>query len=238
MKKLVFNSLAIAALGLFFSSCHQEIFCKHGGDIITQEITTDKEFTKVKLSGTADVYITKGDTTKITVIGEDGIIENLNTSVYNDEWKIYTKKHWCNEDELKVYITLPSLTSVEISGSGDITCTNGFTEDDFNAVIGGSGNLSAEITSSTLNAKISGSGNLDLTGSATTSTLKISGSGNLNAQSLSSDNVVANIPGSGSIYIEANQTLNADISGSGNIYYTGAASVTTDISGSGNVIAN
>ncbi|MCK4745484.1 MAG: DUF2807 domain-containing protein, partial [Bacteroidales bacterium] len=86
-----------------------------------------------------------------------------------------------------------------------------------------------------LQVLITGSGEVDLWGQTDNAVYTITGSGTIKAQNVTSNDCVAEISGSGTIYCHAEKTLEAIISGSGNIFYRGNPTVSTYISGSGSV---
>jgi hypothetical protein len=64
----------------------------------------------------------------------------------------------------------------------------------------------------------------------------ISGSGKIKAFDLPHNTCEAVISGSGDMYVNANDAINARISGSGTVYYINYPVIHTSISGSGGVV--
>ena len=182
--------------------------------------------------------MTQDSIASISVTGQSNILEILNLEVVSNELRIGFDKN-CGSikyDDLEIYIHLPNLVSIDLSGSGNMKTTNEFQSNSFNMNISGSGNITAAVISSSLiNGNISGSGNIYLSGSTPIESFIVSGSGNIRSFALNSNNSSVNISGSGDVDVFVNEHLDARICGSGKIRYQGNATVSTSISGSGNV---
>jgi hypothetical protein len=262
MKKLVFSLLAISVL---FTSCDGwGIF--DGSNGITgkgaiERVTRDvKDFKNIDLATSANVFVKQGTTFKVEVETHKNIADVFETIVEGGTLRLQTKKGIWNMryDKLNVYIEMPTIEGIDISGSGDIKAETALSGDNIDLIISGSGNLLAEqgvaaktvkirisgsgdikatgISTGDLSAKISGSGGLDLSGTADKADYLVSGSGDIGAKSVKSKAVQAHVSGSGNIECYADESMDALSSGSGNITYSGNATVVkSHASGSGNV---
>ena len=227
---------------LLGSSCglndDESIFgCIDGeGGTITEELVLDN-FTKIKLKIAADVYVTQGDTQKVEVKGQQNVIHQMDLDVNGETWEIELDDCVRNYDELKVYITIPEIKELNISGSGMIYGENNFAVGDLKLRISGSGDIDLGLTESTdVDSKISGSGKIKLAGVADRFKLHISGSGDYRAFDLETEDGDIKISGSGDAEVTVNDELDVEISGSGDVYYKGDPDLRLDISGSGNVV--
>jgi len=199
------------------------------------------------------VHITQGSTESVKVDAPDEIMDRIVAEVDGNVLKIHTKhdnwgwgeKSWWsdkgiwhrrNGKKIAVYITAKDLSSITISGSGDIFFKEGITANSLNLKVRGSGSMVGKIAVKVLESHISGSGNLKLSGIAENSTVKVSGSGNFTARDLVTVNSVARVSGSGHAEINASDKVNATVHGSVGVNYTGTAKiVTSKKSGSGEV---
>ncbi len=242
MKSLKNVSIATSFILLFgFSSClnNVDFICEEAnGNNETQTIELD-DFEGIDLKIDADVYISEGATQEISISGKTDAIAKLEREIDDGIWEIEFDECIKNHD-LEIHITIPELTSVSISGSGDVIGETPFnsTDEDIEFRISGSGYLSLEMNADDIDTKISGSGDVRLSGTADTHELKISGSGSLNGFDLVATDQIATISGSGNaeVFVDGG-ALETKISGSGKIYYKGnPSSFSADISGSGQVI--
>ncbi len=207
---------------------------KGEGPIVEKEITMSS-FNSVGLSINADVILAHGASQKIVIKGQKNIIENIKTNIKNDAWEIDFKKNAANFKNVTIYITLPKLKNVAVSGSGNITSKSLFQADKMKVAISGSGDISLNVDTKELYCKISGSGGMKLKGKATEQNIAISGSGDISAFDLASETCTVSISGSGDCEVNVNNKLKASIAGSGDIAYKGDPSVRSSIAGSGDV---
>ncbi|MEO5648414.1 MAG: head GIN domain-containing protein [Ginsengibacter sp.] len=215
MKRYFFMLMALMAL----ASCKKDRV-SGSGEIIT-ETRNVANFYNVSVSGSSNVFITRGDNFEVKVKAYENIIPYLETKIQDGTLLIAFKDNSnVSNDNSEIFITMPSLNSVATSGSGNITSAGEFL---------GSGNFKASV---------SGLGNISLgSGTAGNFQINISGSGNVKSFGLKAQQTVVNIEGSGNAEVTVLQNLNATINGSGNVYYKGnPATVTSRVSGSGQVI--
>ena len=232
-------SLSAIALALFLVGG-----CEIGGGPRVQGIgpvvsatRTVGTFTGVELRSDADVVVAQGDTPGVKVEAQQNILDVLKTDVHGETLRIeYDHVNVGGHEPIKIYITTPTLQSIDLSGSGSITSDATWKSETFHADISGSGNLDARVsTAADLRATISGSGGLKLSGDAANCTLNISGSGHVRAFDLSAQDVSVSISGSGSADVNAARGLSANISGSGSVHYRGTPAVKSHISGAGSI---
>lgn len=218
MKRIHLLLLALTPGMFLLSSCKKESI-KGSGAIIT-ETRDAKDFYKVSLWGSSQVYVVKGNAFKVEVKAYEILVPVLQTKVVNGTLQIrYDNDVNVNNDNAQIYITMPALVGLESYGSGKMHSTGDFL---------GMENFSA---------KISGSGEITIDdGSAKNFQAELSGSGNLNAYEFECQSVSVMINGSGNAKVHATENLQATISGSGNVYYDGDPIVQTKIEGSGQVV--
>lgn len=209
--------LSVCILLLAAASCKKDSV--EGSGPITTEQRNVSDFTRVFVSGSTNVYITKGDHFSVQVKGYSNLIPYLETKKENQSLLIAFKTSAnVRNDNTEVFITMPSLTGVSTSGSAGITTTGTFSAADFNASISGSGNISLEA------------------GEADKYLISISGSGKVKSFGFIARAADITINGSGDAEVQVSQNLKANISGSGNIYYKGNPVVDSHVSGSGKLI--
>lgn len=237
--KTVSKILALTAcFALFFSSCGWDTFeCeKVTGDVVTEAVALDY-FHSVKLRGSADVYITQGDSLQIEVEGPEDALKWLNDDVSNQTWVIDFDKCLRNlNEEIIVRITMPDIELLSISGSGLIFGENTFVINDLKTRISGSGKIDLILDADDIESTISGSGDIQMEGVAQDLDVKITGSGDVKAYDLELENGKILIGGSGSAKVTVSDNLEIDIVGSGDVYYKGYPELDSNVTGSGSVI--
>lgn len=223
----------------FFSNVQAQKWWNNGidgkGPVVEKELQLSN-FSGVSLNISADVYLKQGNTQSVRVSAQQNIIDLLETNVEDNIWKIKTEENIDDHAPIKIYITVPRMTYVKLSGSGDIYTENTFTGNDVVEVgISGSGDLRFKTTARSIQAAISGSGDIELDGSTEDLSISISGSGDIDAKELMSGNCEVRISGSGGAKVHATKNLNVRVSGSGDVYYKGSPNVQSRISGSGDL---
>jgi hypothetical protein len=231
-KLLFVMLLAIVFTAMVLASC-----VRGKGDVVTQTVQLDP-FSGIDNSISADVYIKHAPVQSVEISAQQNIIDHIKLGVSDGIWKIkFDKNNVTHFEPVTIYISVPNLSSLIISGSGNIYMTNTF--DSCGTVdlnISGSGNIDAYLNSiSKTYSTISGSGNINLSGNSPDQDISISGSGNIHAFPFHTMNTVVTISGSGLCEVTADSTLNVTISGSGNVYYKGHPDITVNTSGSGGI---
>ncbi|HEV7330307.1 MAG TPA: head GIN domain-containing protein [Flavisolibacter sp.] len=214
MKKLF---APLAAGLLLLASCTKDRIS--GSGTVTTENRNVANFTEVSTSGSSDVHIVQGTAFSVQVKGYNNLLPFFETKVINNTLEVgYQQGTNIHNDNIEVFVTMPSFEGARIDGSADIDVKGAFTS---NSVI----------------LSVYGSGNIDIEAGSTQSlTTDISGSGNIRAFGLAAEHADASITGSGTAELNVANHLKADIAGSGNIYYKGTPTLESFVSGSGKVI--
>ncbi|MBN2728073.1 MAG: DUF2807 domain-containing protein [Bacteroidales bacterium] len=224
--------LAATTLTSCFNSHHIE-----GNNNVISQTRSLPVFTDIENEGSLDVMYVQDSVYFVEIEAEGNLIPYIETDVYGTELRIRVQRRRNLDPNypINIYVHAPTLNSVNLSGSGSIVCDTVQTSY-LNVKISGSGQITMPMICNNLNAKISGSGDMYLSGTATRGDLDISGSGTIYGYNLQQTECIADISGSGNMYLNVSDLLDVVISGSGDVYYMGSAAVSTSISGSGSVI--
>ncbi len=239
MKKFITIALALAA---FTTLNAQWKKVKGNGNVVTINRSTE-DYDQVAVAGWFDVELVDGVEGKLQIRGEENLLEYIITEVKDNKLVIKVKKgvnlkpsSWDNGGSILVTVPVESISSVSLSGSGDVVSKKVIKADNFEARLSGSGDLSLEVQAENVVASLSGSGDVDLSGSAGSFKVKVSGSGDVKAYELSANTVEATISGSADVKVTANEMLYARVSGSGDIQYRGnPTKIDSKASGSGEI---
>lgn len=217
MKKLFAFPILIAVLAVGLTGCIKDHLIG-SGSIVSENRTINGIFKEIRIEGSMNVLVKQGDSIRVSAKDYANIIPYLETKIVGNTLVIkHEDRTWISNSASEVTVTLPTLTSVELTGSGDVNTVGNFNFTD-------------------LNLLISGSGDFSFAGACKNLTAKISGSGDIRAFDLLTEVANARISGSGNMQLNVSRTLDATISGSGDIIYKGTpTTVTKSISGSGSV---
>jgi hypothetical protein len=206
------------------------------GNVIT-EARDVKDFDAISVQGFGEVRIEIGPFSPLTIEAEDNVLPHIVSEVDGSTLELRTEEGIGFRDvEVPICtITMPALTGISISGSGDVEAA-GIAAGSFDISISGSGDVRlTEMDVTSLDVSISGSGDVRVTGKADGVSVSISGSGNFRGRDLVGADGAVSISGGGSVEIQAIETLDVEIRGSGNVVFSGDPVVTESISGSGSV---
>ena len=238
MKKL--SPLLLTGLITLSCSAQWGKTIKGNGNNVTIERSTG-DYDRIAVSGWFDVDLVSGNEGEITLQGEENLLEYIITEVKDGKLVIKTEKgvnlkssSW--KSEIRITVPVQSISSVSMSGSGDIVGKTKIKSDKFSTAMSGSGDITLDIESNSLSASMSGSGDITLSGTTKDFDATISGSGDIEAYNLEADNVSATVSGSADIQVTAKKSIKARVSGSGDISYRGnPEKVDTKTSGSGDI---
>jgi hypothetical protein len=192
--------VAIIIAGLMAQSCEKMSNQIEGiGTITTNTLQLD-EFSKIKMEGADNVFISHGDVQEVKVTGHSNIISRIQTDVSNGTWTIELERGSYGQYELTYYITIPILEGVRNTGSGNVTVSDPISVDRMEiSLIGSGGFFGFPLTASRCQVDISGSGNCEIT---------------------VNDDLDVAVDGSGSVYYKGSPIINEDITGSGRVVDT------------------
>lgn len=187
-----------------------------GNGIEATQTRALNRFTKLDLAGSNNVIVTVGGRQSVVIHADSNLLRRVTTSVHAGTLVIGTTGSFSTRSPMSVVVTVPALTSAELSGSGMMTISG--------------------VRAALLTVSLPGSGILRASGTATRLEVTLSGSGEALLTQLTAGQVRASVAGSGLIKVTATASLYAAISGSGAISYSGnPGRVTTSITGSGAV---
>jgi len=228
---------------LTFSFNANAHFTKRTAPVLQEERTVGS-FKGIAAGGPLNVKVTLGNSESIRFEGDKDAIAELVTEVNSGILTIKPKTKWndwsrrYNKPNVTVYINAKRLSSLTMSGSGNMEVSNTINGSELVTTLSGSGSIKASANVRSFSGVLSGSGNINLAGKSDDATLTISGSGSFRGKSFSVNKAEVQISGSADAYIRASQNIDAVISGSGSIIYSGDAAVKKTIIGSGSVSKN
>ncbi len=226
-KKIV---LLVVVMALSLSACSINGFpisintdhINGSGNIVTEERAVSG-IDKVDLQSIGNLTIVVGDEESLTISADDNLIDYITTEMVGDTLEIGMKPNLSLDPSrtIEYELTVKSLSSVVLSGFGNITAD--------------------ELTGEDLDIRISGSGDMRLGRlAAENALLRVSGFGDIDVNEMVVDQPNLEITGSGNITVDELQAvaMEVKISGFGNADLTGVAtSQDVQILGSGNLNA-
>ena len=190
----------------------------HGSGVAASKPRAVAPFTSVDLAGSNNVVIRAGEKQSVVVHADANLLDHVTTTVQSRTLVVAnTPGSFTTESPMRVEVTVPALTGLTLSGSG-------------NVVVDG-------IAAKSLTVSLPGSGTLTGSGTADRLDVTVSGSGEVQFLRLVGRDVRAVVSGSGAVFVTATERLDASVTGSGAILYAGSpASLTKDVTGTGAII--
>jgi hypothetical protein len=250
--RLTQRSIFVSLLAfLSFGACADVVV--GNGSIKTEERHLPA-FSSIAVSGSGTLRVHRGHQ-RVAITSDSNILPYIVTTVSGDQLTIGLKPMASVLDSTKMEfdITIPDLSCVRLSGSGD-SYIDAFSGDLFTGTISGSGTMKASLDYTKADLTVSGSGGFDakvravafdlrcsgsgrvsLEGSAGRIDMAVAGSGRIGAHDFAAQDARIAISGSGDVEVKAEKSIDARLSGSGALQYWGSPSISQQVSGSGRI---
>jgi hypothetical protein len=170
-------------------------------------------FTRVDNRGSVHLRLHVGEPQRVRVRAGEKVIDDVRTEVRDGTLRVTFDHDGFGSSDVVVEASVPRLTGIEASGSGDIDA-DGISAGAFAVRSDGSADLLLEGTTGRLSLDLDGSGDADVAGLA------------------ARDARVA-VSGSGDADVRAVKRLTVDVEGSGDVRYHGRPALTQNVDGSG-----
>ena len=222
MKKIILTFWVIPFI-LLLASCEFDHYDEDGRPCLRGEGSTIREdrevgsFQGISTAFTGNIFIRQDSTSKVILEARENIIGEIKTEVVDDILEVSLDRCVNNLGQIDLYVTMPNIKSITLTGSGNIRNDNDLKLGDLEVNIAGSGNA-------TLSGEVD---NLDVT---------VTGSGNMHLFELLSNRSHVIITGSGNVEVSTRDELIVTITGSGTVFYKGNPEISSQITGSGNII--
>jgi Putative auto-transporter adhesin, head GIN domain len=258
--KRIFLFFPLAILILVSLACQVAIpYVIYGSGTMDSEARDVSNFEAISLENMGDVYITVGDTEKLTVEAEDNLLPLLTSEVENGVLKlgVVRGRDIHPTKPITFDVTVKDLKNITLAGSGNIYSeplqtddmrvlllgsgdieVKGLSGKDLSITLTGSGNITIEqIALTSVDTSINGSGDIRLDGGADNQSIDVNGSGKYIAGGLETASANLSILGSSDVTLWVNEALDINVNGSGDVSYYGRPTLNQSGFGSGNVSA-
>lgn len=187
-----------------------------------------QSFSSVKSHAVGNVIYTQSDKVSVKAEGEKNLIDNMTITEKNGLLTINTRKKMRSRanNKLTIYISSPTIESIENSGVGNFKLQGNVKADNLKIDFEGVGNFEAlDIESQHIEASYEGVGNLKIGGTTEFIKIKSEGVGNINTEKLIAKNAVVYSSAVGNVKCFASDTIDINNKGVGSITYYGNPTV-------------
>ena len=170
-------------------------------------------FTRVDNPDSVDVRLQVGEPQRVRVRAGEKVIGDVRTEVRDGTLHVTFDHHGWGGRDVVVEASVPKLTGIDVSGSGDVYA-DGIDADAFEVRSDGSADIALRGTAGRLAVDLDGSGDADLAG-------------------LAAREARVAVGGSGDAEVRAGERLDVDVDGSGDVRYHGDPRLSKHVDGSG-----
>jgi hypothetical protein len=193
--------------------------------VVNKDVPVES-FEKIEMAGGFDITFQQLDSAKVRIQAPANVLEEI--EVRCDGHTLYVgpkrKKHllaWrAMHDRVKIFVSSPDLTGVDIAGSGEFDIPGSLDTDHLSMSIAGSGDIDlSDVICDKLDATIAGSGDIEIGKLATGSAkFSIAGSGDIEAFLVTCGSLDVDIAGSGDVKLTGQtKKYHESVAGSGSV---------------------
>jgi hypothetical protein len=235
MKNLTQTFTKLTLLSLFLALFSFASFAQKGsGEVIKKTFKVDS-FDGIKIGGAFNVYLRQGDVQDVTLVTDDNIMDNLKVTVSGGVLKIKSDYDMNNPTELKAFITVKDLNSLELSGACEVEGKNTIVSKNLSLKVSGASDVEIAVRCSALKIFASGASDLKLSGDASLLEIDASGACTIKAEKLAANQATIESSGASTVKVDVTEALDAKASGASSILYRGSAKVTANESGASDI---
>ncbi len=170
----------------------------------------------VRLECGLDIDISFGDHQKVALTVDENLVDNYEVVADGGTLVIDARDNPRPGKHAKLALTLTSLSSLAITGAGDVTV--------------------AGFAGESLEIDVSGAGDLTLDGHANTLAVDVSGAGDIDARDLEARSVTLTLNGAGDAQVYASEAADVTVNGVGDVeVYGNPAQFTKAVHGVGDI---
>jgi putative autotransporter adhesin-like protein len=181
----------------------------------TRQTRDVADFTRIDNRDSVDVRLHVGEPQRVRVSAGEKLIDDVRTEVRDRTLRLTFDHDGFGSSDVVVEASVPDLTGIESSGSGDIDA-DGIDADAFEVRSDGSADIALEGAVGRLAVNPDGSGDADLA-------------------KLAAREARVAVGGSGGVDVRADERLEVEVDGSGDVRYHGDPALTQHIDGSGDL---
>lgn len=214
-----------------------------GNGKVTTITRTTPDYDGISCAGSFDYILVSGAEGKLTIEGEENLLQYVITEVKDNKLIVKTEKNInlspSTNKTIKITIPFQDIDNVSLAGSGDLTNTDTIKATDLKVSLAGSGDITLTVETNSVKGNVAGSGDLTLKGNTNNLEAKVAGSGDFHGFNLQANNTEVSVAGSGDAKVVSNESLKARIAGSGDIEYKGNPKTEdSKVAGSGSIRNN
>ena len=207
------------------------------GDLITEEYEFE-DFTSVELSSAFDADISFADSFSVSLEVDDNVLELVEVTEDGDTLQFrLAPPSSTRRVTLRATITMPELSSLDLSGASHATVTGFENAESLDAVLSGASRLDGVLDVVHSDFRLSGASKVSVTGGGTEADLEASGASTLDLADFSLEIAHVNLSGASNGTVNVRDELGpVVVSGASHLRYVGQPTLTgVDSSGASTI---
>jgi hypothetical protein len=189
---------------------------KKTGEKFVSEIRADAGFKEIKAGNAVILIISVQEQFAVTVEGEESLLKAVKTEVKGEMLVISTGGNISPENKVRLKISMPELTNLELWGASEATVTN--------------------VRSSSLKIQTGSTSSVKIDGETEKLAANANGTSRIDAENLKAANAEVRAAGTSEITVSASNELSAEAYGASTVFYTGEPKILKqDFAGAGEI---
>ena len=195
------------------------------------EVREMAPFTSISMRGIGKLTVSQGKPQEFRIEGGEAAAGRVTNKVLEGKLIIDVGRDWIEKisagfdylsaQDVHIFITVPELEEVEVTGAAEVT-VNAFKTDSLSLKMVGASNLIAKaIKAKTLRTEIPGAGRMVVDGEVKDLSVTLAGAGNFSGHDLASKTAKVVLSGVGSVQLWVADELDVTIAGVGSVEYYG-----------------
>jgi hypothetical protein len=186
-----------------------------GDGVIKTEARTVSEFSKLAVTGGYEVEWTAGKPALI-ISADENLLPLIKTVVSGGTLTIDSKDNFSTAKNIKVILSSPSLSGVELTGGNDFTAS--------------------QLSGQSLNVESTGASDINLSGSVTNLAATLTGASKLKAKSFPVQNCTLALVGASEADVTVSGAFKVSVTGASSVTYAGnPKTVDKEVTGAGSI---
>jgi hypothetical protein len=178
-------------------------------------------FTAVSVASGMKLELKQGEKYEVTVRTTARLLKLIRVDQVGKRLKFYLPPFTITNSRIEIFITMPELTEVELSGGSIVNMEMKVPDKDFEASLSGGSQLAGSLETRQLELELSGGSHSNLSGAADTLKVEASGGSQIRQEDFPVNKASFGLSGGSSAYVFVKELIDVDASGGAQVYYHG-----------------
>lgn len=203
----------------------------YGADTEISRHYQNKGFTALSIASGMKLEVKQGTQYEVVVRTEENQLKLVKVAQVGNMLQFYLPPFSFATAPVEIFITMPELTKIDLSGGSEARITMKILPKTFGASLSGGAELSGFLHTQRLEINLSGGSVSNLTGAADTLIIRASGGSRILQDSFKVDGARINLSGGCRAEVFVIGSMDVDASGGSQVYYHGTPKLNTSFSG-------